>query len=225
MDSQPNRNLTSSPKESRGPQLSESREDQARLDNMLMGCFATQKLYGRDPGNAEAITRMFHALLGKYPAKHCFRAFELWLERSQEFPTPADIVGIIRRKGKAPLSREVYIAISKKAPELRDASDWQLLREYEEEQREDVIGFEDEVKADATLRENIHLRQQVKSLTAENERLADLLHQARLAKGMEQPKPSRQEQVVATVAAMRAGGAAEEDIAAFEASEGMAVSA
>lgn len=192
---------------------------------MLMGCFATQKLFGRDPGNAEAITRMFHALLGKYPAKHCLRAFELWLERSPEFPTPADIIGIIRRKGKAPLSREVYIAISKKDPELRDASDWQFLREYEEEQRDEITGFEDEVMADATLRETIRLRQQVKSLTAENERLADLLHQTRLAKGMEQPKPSRQDKVAATVAAMRAGGAAEEDIATFEASEGMAVSA
>lgn len=222
MDSQQKQNLTSQPKESRGLRLSESNENKAKLDRMMMGCFAVQKLYGRDLGNAGVITEMFHAMLGKYPATHVVRAFELWLERSQEFPTPADIIGIIKRKGKPPLSRETYIAISKKAAELRDASDWQFLREYEAEQRDEVSGFEDEAKAEVTLQENVALRQQVKGLTAETKRLTDLLHQARIARGLEPVKPSHAQKVAATVAAMRSGGASEEDIAAFEASEGVA---
>ena len=219
MESPQKQNLTLQPKESRGLRLSESKESKARLDRMMMGCFAVQKLYGRDTGNAETITEMFHAMLGKYPAAHCIRALELWLERSQEFPTPADIIGIIKRKGKQPLSKETYIAISRKDGELRDASDWQFLREYEAEQREEVSGFDDEVKNEVAVQENITLRQQVKALTAETKRLADLLHQTRVAKGLEPAKPSHAQKVAATVEAMRSGGASEEDIAAFEASQ------
>lgn len=219
----PGSSLPSRPRN--GLALSESAEHSRRLDALIVGCFTAQRIFGRDPGSLEAVNHIFHATLARYPASHCLRAFELWLERSQEFPTPADIIGIIRRKGRPPLSREVYIAISKKDPELRDASDWQFIREYEAEQREDASGFDDEGKAEATTRENVRLRQQVLSLIAENKRLADLLHHIRIAKGLEPPKPSRADKVRATVAAMRAGGAPEEDIAAFEASEGMAVSA
>jgi hypothetical protein len=188
---------------------------------MLAGCFLLQKIYGKQPENILAINQLFHTLLGKYESAHVVRAFELWLERSQEFPTPADIIGLIKRKGKQPLSRETYIAISKKDPELRDASDWQFLREYEAEQREEASGFEDEVKETATLQENVRLREEVKSLKAEVSRLADLLHQTRIAKGLEPVAPTRAQKVAATVEAMRAGGASEEDIAAFEASEGV----
>ncbi|QEL14765.1 hypothetical protein [Limnoglobus roseus] len=204
------------------PALSASAEHRAKLDLLLLGCFTVQKIYGRDPGSIEAVNHIFHSTLAKHPADRVIRAFDLWLERSQEFPTPADIIGIIKRKGRPPLSKETYIAISRKDAELRDASDWQFLREYEAEQRQEVSGFDDDAKAAVTLQENITLRQQVKTLTAETVRLAELLHQTRVAKGSQPVEPSHAQKVAATVAAMRAGGASEDDIAAFEVSQGVA---
>lgn len=57
--------------------------------------------------------------------------FKLWFRRSNEMPTPADIVNIIERGGKPPLERSVYVNISKKEPELRDSDEWAYMREYE----------------------------------------------------------------------------------------------
>ena len=221
MEDQPKQSLKLQPKGSQGLRLSESKESKRKLDSLMMGCFASQKLYGRDPGNSEAITEMFHAMLAPYPASHCLRAFEIWLERSQEFPTPANIIGIIKRKGKPPLKESGIIAIRKKDGEFRTREEWAMLREWEAEQ---VEGWDlpDEQKHEAMVQENIRLRQQVRTLTAETERLSGLLHQARVAKGLEPVKPSLAERIAATVRVMRAGGASEDDIAMFEASHGAA---
>lgn len=189
---------------------------------MLAGCFLLQKVYGKRPENILAVNQLFHTLLGKYESAQVLRAFELWLERSPEFPTPADIVGIIKRRGRPPLTRETYIAVSRKDAEMRDAADWRLLREYEAEQRDEVSGFGDDVKADAGVRENIALRQQVKTLQAEVDRLVGLLREARIAHGSERPTPTREQKVRATADAMRAGGASDEDIVAFLVGQGVA---
>lgn len=179
-------------------------------------------MYGRDIANAETVTELFHAMLGQYPAAQVLKAFELWLQRSQEFPTPADIIGIIKRKGKPPLSKEMFIAISKKSGEDRTKDDWQYLRDYEAELTESVDDFGDATKDAATLQENIRLRQQVMEQKNEIHRLNELLHMERMRKGIEPPKPSVHEQVTRTIETMKREGAKQEDIDAFAQSFGVA---
>ena len=100
---------------------------------MLGGCFALQKLYGRSVENTKGIIQIFHRLLSDYPAEKVIKAFEKWIERSQEFPTPADIIGLIKRNGKPPYERSRYIAIMKKDGLERSREEWDYVRAYEAE--------------------------------------------------------------------------------------------
>jgi hypothetical protein len=182
-----------------------------------------QNIYGKNPENFSEINRLFHTLLGKYPAEKTIRALEKWLEDSQEFPTPADIVGIIKRNGLPPLSKEVYIALSKKDYGSRTPEDHRYMGRYEEEQRGEQWAEEaTETKQLATTQENIALRQHLRNAKNEILRLGELLHDARMSKGLEQPKPSLENKITATVDAMRAGGAPEADVDEFLASYGVA---
>ncbi len=173
-----------------------------------------QKIYGRQPENIEVINRLFHSILGKFSSEKVIRAFEIWLEKSQEFPTPADIVGIIKRNGKPPLSREIYIAISKKDGADRTKDDWQYLRDYEAEQNGEAWGLPDEQKESVTLQENIRLRQQLKKIQDDYREISALLSVERNKK-TEIPIISQQDKIQRTIDAMRNNGAPEEDIQAF----------
>jgi len=199
------------------PALRESKEAQGKLDSLLIGCFAVQKMYGRAPENIEAINQIFHAILGKFKSDKVLKAFEIWLERNQEFPTPADIVSLINRGGKAPITKEVYISICKKDGEHRTPDEWRLKREYEAEQMEYEFGPEipDERKLSDVISSNESLRRDLQQARDENKRLAELLLAARVAKGLERPKLTDQERALRTIAEMRRIGAPEEDIELF----------
>lgn len=203
------------------PVLYESKDAQDRLDGMIAGCFVIQKVYGRQPENVEVINQAFHSVLGKYPANSVIRAFELWLERSQEFPTPADIVGLIKRNGKPPFSQARYVAIQKKDGEHRTPEDWQYLREYEAAQSEEFDGPRDTPYVEEVNRENQRLRAELTNLRRENKRLTALLHDTRAAKGFERPAPTVEEKVRATISAMRSFGASEEDVELFARENGV----
>lgn len=206
--------------------LHESKEAQLRLDNLLLACFSVQKMYGRQPENIEVINQVFHNILGKYPSGIALKAFEVWMERSQEFPTPADIVNLIKRNGKPPLSKEIYIAINRKDPEDRNGNDWAYLREYEEQAHDEVFGsdFIDEKKQEINISEGQRLRSEIITLRDENERLAKLLHEARMAKGIEKPKPTHEQKIKDTIAYMKQTGAGDDDVQAFIASQGLPIS-
>jgi len=60
---------------------------------------------------------------------------------------------------------------------------------------------------DEVHQENLRLRTEVSELRQECTRLAALLWETRVAKGLEKPVPTEEEKVRATVAAMRAAGA------------------
>lgn len=195
--------------------LRDDTEAQGRLNSYLLGCFSVQKMYGREPESMGAVTQVFHSVLGKYPARNTLRAFELWMERSPEFPTPADIIGLIKRNGLPPLSQAMYIAISKKDGEDRTTADWQYMRDYEAEQREGFIDVHDPVKEEATATENSRLRKEVMTLRGEVAKLAELLHEERKKNGLEKPKPNLQEKITATIEAMRKAGCPEADIEEF----------
>lgn len=204
------------------PALSECEESKDRLDSYLVGCFSVQKMYGRSPENMKEINEVFHSVLKKYPAHKVLKAFEVWIERSQEFPTPADIVNLIKRGGRAPITKEVYIAASKKDPELRDAGDWQILKEYETAQKYEEFGSEDDLQVLENFKEeNNRLRQLLKESDAEIKRLGKLALEKQAErvraplKALIKPKLSVEERINRTVLEMRELGAPEQDIQEF----------
>lgn len=174
--------------------------------------FHAMKTYGKEPESLKSIVKIFLKDLAAYPLDKILKAITLHAQRSQEFPTVADIVGLIKRGGRAPITKEVYIAISKKDGELRTPEEWKTLREYEAEQIQEEFG-RDEPRVDTG--ENERLRQRIKELETEYARLAEVLHQTKMAKGLERPKPSAQEKIDNTVAEMRRMGASEEDVEQF----------
>lgn len=151
--------------------LRENEKSKDKLDELLGACLALQKLYGRDVANSETIIRLFHKLLAEYPGDKVLLAFETWMERSQEFPTPADIIGLIRRNGRPPIKESDVIAIRRK-----EVCDWtraegNLVDEWENQQKEGFdTDYNDPHKEAALFAENIRLRQQVIELKAENVR-------------------------------------------------------
>lgn len=203
-------------KESQQLALNDSPQSKDRLDELLAGCFTLQKMYGRAPESIEAIVLLFHNLLGKYPAVKAIRAFEVWLEQSQEFPTPADIIGLIRRDGRQAVPKELYISISKKEYDCRTYEEKKLMERYEEEQKSEQWEFEaDEEKKQITLEENIRLRAQNRELKSEIDRLSRILHKERVENLREKPKPEITDKIARTVEFMHQSGASAQDIADF----------
>lgn len=173
------------------------------------------KTYGKAPESLSSITSAMLNDLVDFPAEKIMRAFKTHAQRSDEFPTTSNIIGLIKRNGKAPLSKEMFIAISKKDGGDRSPADWQYLREYQREQESE---WEDcgEEKQDTHRIENNRLRNEIIALKQEITRLSELLHEERMCKGIETPKPTMQEKIDKTIDAMRQMGAPEEDIEVFK---------
>ena len=177
--------------------------------------FHAMKTYGKEPESLASITATMLADMADFPPDKILAAFRTHAQRSQEFPTTADLVGLIRRNGKPPLKESDIIAIRKKDGQDRTSEDWALLKEWDADQQQGWKEFSDPAKDAATLEENVRLRQKMVGLELEVKRLNELLHQERMAKGLEKPKPSMQEKIQKTINAMRAAGAPEDDIETF----------
>lgn len=198
------------------PVLSENKQAQERLDSLIAGCFTLQRLYGKSPESAEnmaTITNLFHGMLSKFPANQVLLAFEIWMQRSQQFPTPADIISIIKRRGKPPLKESDIIAIRKKNGEDRTRAEWKTLEEWEEQQNESHSEFEESGEKYRLLFEQA--RKESHELKAEIRRLNELVRGLRAAKGLEPPKQTTQDKINKTIQFMRESGAPEQDIEEF----------
>lgn len=178
------------------------------------------KTYGKEPESLESIIRIFTRDLGHFPADKVMKAISVHSQRSQEFPTVSDIVGLIKRKGKPPLKESDIISIRKKDGEFRTPEEWQMLREWDNEQQEGWSDEPDPVKDAATLAENIRLRAELTALKAEYQRLGDMLKAEREGKPLPPPRPLKtahtlEEKIKNTIAQMKADGAHQEDIDQF----------
>lgn len=179
------------------------------------------KTYGKEPESLRSIIAVFARDLADYPIGTVLKAISTHAQRSQEFPTTADIVGLIKRNGKPPFSQAMYVSIQKKDGEHRTPDDWKYLREYEAAQCEEFDGPRNTRYTEEVHQENQRLRAELTNLRKENKRLADLLQEARVAKGFEPPVPTAEEKVRATIAAMRQAGAPEADIDEFAREHGL----
>ena len=70
-------------------------------------------------------------VLAPFPIDQVRAAFGKWLETHDTFPAPSNIVNLIKRGGKPPLSEAVYVSISKKPGDQRTKDDWRYIEDYE----------------------------------------------------------------------------------------------
>ena len=104
---------------------------------LILGqCFQALNLYGKEPEQIEAAIALHQMVLSDYSIDQIRPAFVKWLQINNTFPAPADIVSLIRRGGKPPLDRAVYVAISKKPGDQRTSADWEYMRDYEKSMME-----------------------------------------------------------------------------------------
>ena len=175
------------------------------------------KTWGKEPESLEGIIRTFSRDLAEYPAEKILKAISTHARRSQEFPTTADIDGLIKRNGRPPLKESDIIAIRKKDWEDRTAAECQMLRDWDEQQQTGWDDYQpDPMRAERHREENNRLREEIDALKAENRRLAGLLADAK-----RQPPESKITQDVRiqnTINWMKETGASQMDIENFIAS-------
>lgn len=151
---------------------------------------------------------------GQYPADKVAQALEIWMSRESTFPTPADIAGLIRRGGKPPLERAVYIRISKMEYADRTDEERRYMWEYEAEKMADgALGEGDNTKFKQLYDDNVRLRKDLAEAYSEISKLNELLREAR--KDWTRPEKTMDAKVNATVEHMRKTGRTEADIDEF----------
>jgi len=110
-----NRNVPEKlPLEAQELTLSESSKARGQMALMVSQCFDALRQYGKEPEQVEGVVRLFSLVLAPYSMKQISQAFSVYLSRYSEMPTPADIAQIIRRGGKPPFEKSVYVALCQK---------------------------------------------------------------------------------------------------------------
>ena len=135
--------LTSRPKPSnavtvsRVELLQDSPEKIGQVIDILRQCWKTLKLYGSKDGNFEERSDVFIARLGKYEASKVLAAFEKYIDSRNEFPVPADIIGIL--KGRIYRDAAVYASIQrrKKDGDFITDEEHAYVRKYENQTIDD----------------------------------------------------------------------------------------
>lgn len=85
-----------------------------QLGLMLAQCYEALNVYGKTPEQASGALRLFSMVLADYTIEQITTAFTQYLHNHRDMPTPSDIVGYIRREGRPPLDRSIYISLCKK---------------------------------------------------------------------------------------------------------------
>lgn len=85
-----------------------------QLSEMVTQCHHALRVYGKSPEQVMGAVKLFAMVLGKYSLTQVQDAFRAYLEHHADMPTPADIVGYIRRSGRPPMDKAFYIALCQK---------------------------------------------------------------------------------------------------------------
>jgi len=94
--------------------LANNPEAQAGLAEMLAQCFDGLRLYGKEPEQITGTVGLFRLVLAPFTMEQISNAFQVYLSRNTEMPTPSCIAQIIRRGGKPPLVQAVYVSLTQK---------------------------------------------------------------------------------------------------------------
>lgn len=86
----------------------------ASLADMLAMCYETLNVYGKKPEQIETAVKLFSIVLAENCIGDVRKAFVAYLRNHRDMPTPSDIIGYIRREGRPPFDRSIYIALCEK---------------------------------------------------------------------------------------------------------------
>ena len=116
------------------------REDGPGRDDLietLRFCWNTLHRYGKTSDDFDGIVKTWLGILGGYPTRTVAAAFEKYLRNRREFPTPADIIGII--EGRVKRDGAYYTRLCRKIQEGAFVDDDELayMRLYEGQVRND----------------------------------------------------------------------------------------
>lgn len=201
--------------------LKDSPEGKEALAVKVYGLFETCKLYGKSPESLEPVIKVFREQLGEYTTEQVVMAFDTHIQRSQEFPTVADIAGLIRRDGRQSISDAMYVTIAKKDWEDRTAQEQQAMSDYESERLEGWDSISPH-KAETLRADNEYLRKELKSKGDEINRLNEIIRSYRAKQPFTAPAPMPQQQRIEnTIKHMQESGASEEEITEFKQSCGI----
>jgi hypothetical protein len=200
--------------------LKDNPEGMKQLAVEIYGLFNVTKTYGKGEEAAESAVRIFKRELADYPAELVQKALQTHIRRNPEFPTVADIVGLIERDGMPPFSEAMYINITKKQYYDRTQEERKYAKAYEAEQARSwgMNPFEDN---EYQKQENKRLREANSHLQQEVARLADVI----AAFKRERPAPLDTKKIELpriekTIEYLRQNGATDEQIAEFQLSMG-----
>lgn len=194
--------------------LRQTHEGNGKLAAMLFEQFELLNVWGKSPDSLKTIARAFAEHLADYPLDKIMAAFKVHSSRNSTFPTPADILGLIRRKGKQPYDKAVYVNIAKKDYYDRTDEEHAYMQGYEADLMDGDISYNPQ-KEIGYVNQIASLKSQLAEAHKENAKLDELLREARAVKGFEVPKKSVDKKIQDTVDFMRKSGAPEDDIQEF----------
>jgi hypothetical protein len=96
--------------------LARDDEGQKKLTNILRVLYDGLRVYGKEPEQLENAIKLHHIALSRYEITEIERGIREHIKRSNEFPTPADIVNIIDPPPPKP-DWPAYIGIRQKIRE------------------------------------------------------------------------------------------------------------
>lgn len=199
-----------------GLALQSSPDAQVEVAKEIHSRFHAMKTYGKQPEALASITTTMLNDLSDFPAETIMKAFKTHAQRNQEFPTTADIIGIIKRNGKPALKESDVIAIRKKDAELRTGDDWKLLRDWDYQQSDGWSdNYYDTAKEESKDAEITRLRMEIQELRRENGRAWAEVKNLRSSQPIPSHEIGLEERIKNSVDDMRARGAPESDIQEF----------
>jgi hypothetical protein len=116
------------------------REDGPGRDNLietLRFCWNTLHRYGKTSDDFDGIVKTYLNFLGSYPTQDVASAFDKYIRHRREFPTPADIIGII--EGRVKRDGAYYTRLCRQIQEGAFVTDDEhaYMRKYEGQVRND----------------------------------------------------------------------------------------
>lgn len=112
--------------------IAHTKDEKLRIAEIVEQCFHSLDRYGRDAATLKTTQRIFISSLAEYPVTDVLKAFSKHIEESSKFPTPSDIIGIIKKRIK--LDPVLYAELLKKRKtSWLSAREENYIRKYEEQ--------------------------------------------------------------------------------------------
>lgn len=125
--------------------LAQDEKGRQNLTNLILQCFNALKTYGKEPEQLGDLNAMFQMVLEDYSIEQIKGAFKAHISRSQEIPTPSDIVTLIKRGGKPALEKSVYVALVQKRERTTKAYTYGTYDDLTAEESQYVKDYEGEM--------------------------------------------------------------------------------